>query len=149
MLLNRNNDCVKSSQCVAKCPNGFTAFLVNSRYTCLKNAGMDRASNAFKVCRNMGAKVPYPYKAGNEDYRRAFFALGAKDWVALDINDVAVEGVWRNSRNYRILYLNWGPGQPNNRGNNKDYVFMRIPTGKWEDWTDDTEWIICENSPLI
>ena len=113
--------------------------------------GEGHASTVYEICRKLGAKVPYPQKAENEDYRRAFLSLGARDWVVLDINDVALEGVWRDSRKNRVFYLNWARGQPDNGGKrrNQDYVFMRISTGKWEDWGNDREWIICEKEPQI
>jgi lectin-like protein len=52
-------------------------------------------------------------------------------WIGL--NDEAVEGVFAWSSGAPVTYTNWRPSEPNNAGNNEDFVELYDVGGGWND----------------
>ena len=128
------------------CESGWTRFTVGGQVKSLKRIGDYELQEAKSRCAKCGASVPLPRNRNeNEDYRVAFEELDST-FVALGLNDVATEGVWRDNNGNRVTYTNWDSGQPNNYDGNQDYVGMS--TGLWGKWWDEratiTSSIVCE-----
>jgi len=72
----------------------------------------------------------------------------------LGASDVTVEGEWRwvsgPETGQLLTYTNWGPGEPNNVGN-EDYAIFNNPWGggMWNDRPDTTAFYVVEYSAPI
>jgi large repetitive protein len=64
--------------------------------------------------------------------------FGSNDYVMIGLNDIDIEGtfVWYDQNPFQLnnpaFYQNWGPGEPNNSGN-EDCVQLRPNNGLWND----------------
>ena len=58
-----------------------------------------------------------------------------------------------NKTDESLSFVNWALGQPNNFGNDQNYVSISYPNFKWGDWSGDTIGdVICQqefNSKLL
>ena len=43
-----------------------------------------------------------------------------------------------NKTDESLLFVNWAFGQPNNFGNDQNFVSISYPNFKWGDWSGDT-----------
>ena len=46
--------------------------------------------------------------------------------------------IFKSKNNESLSFVNWALGQPNNFGNNQNYVSISYPNFKWGDWSGDT-----------
>ena len=127
------------------CKSGWTIYAIGGQVKCLKYIGSYELQDAQSRCASLGASVPLPRNGNeNEDYRVAFRELSPYWDVALGLNDVATEGVWRDNNGNRATYTNWWRGRPYDCYN-MDYVSMDTDDGTWLD--EDAIWersIVCE-----
>merc|ERR1711935_1071550 len=147
----------KAESCSSECPDGWSEFNLNGKSTCLKDYGVNPISNGFATCAAFGARLPLPLnQQHNDEMRAAFDALGAGN-VALNINDLHVEGDWRKADGTAVEYFNWWNNQPNTAVEDQDYVTMLSSSGqgewfdkasgqgKWFDYLSYTSvYIVCE-----
>ena len=48
------------------------------------------------------------------------------------------EGIFKSRVNESLSFVNWAVGQPNNFGNDQNFVSISHPNFKWGDWSGDT-----------
>ena len=46
--------------------------------------------------------------------------------------------VFKSKVNESLTFVNWALGQPNNFGNDQNFVSISYPNFKWGDWSGDT-----------
>ncbi|MFN8777749.1 MAG: HYR domain-containing protein, partial [Flavobacteriales bacterium] len=69
----------------------------------------------------------------------AFLSGVGRHWIGL--NDQATEGTWAYSNGEPVNYLNWGPGQPDNSGN-EDFVETNWSGQQWNDFNGSLPFIV-------
>ena len=56
-----------------------------------------------------------------------------------------IKDVFKSGINQSLSFENWAYGQPNNFGNNQNFVSISYPNFKWGDWSGDTlAEVICQ-----
>ena len=46
--------------------------------------------------------------------------------------------IFKSKINESLSFVNWALGQPNNFGNDQNFVSISYPSFKWGDWSGDT-----------
>ena len=46
--------------------------------------------------------------------------------------------MFKSKANESLSFVNWAPGQPNNFGNDQNFVSISYPSFKWGDWSGNT-----------
>ncbi|XP_073453317.1 pulmonary surfactant-associated protein A-like [Aquarana catesbeiana] len=98
---------------------------------------------AKTICASGGGQLAVPR---TQEENQAIFSLRKKGQKHsfMGINDIQIEGDFRDLSGQFITYFNWFPGEPNNLHNNEDCVEM------WEDgwWNDENceskRFFVCE-----
>ena len=49
-----------------------------------------------------------------------------------------IKDIFKGKANESLSFANWALGQPNNFGNDQNYVSISYPSFKWGDWSGDT-----------
>ena len=78
----------------------------------------------------------------NSDFEKAVRNLGLTS-AALDGNDVASEGTWRDSDGQYLSFTKWKPGQPNG-GTGENYLMLEGDQYWWDRPPTDQYYIVCE-----
>ena len=50
----------------------------------------------------------------------------------------STKDIFKSKVNESLSFANWALGQPNNFGNNQNFVSISYPNFKWGDWSGDT-----------
>ena len=50
----------------------------------------------------------------------------------------SAKDIFKSKVNESLSFVNWALGQPNNFGNNQNFVSISYPNFKWGDWSGDT-----------
>ena len=74
--------------------------------------------------------------------------MGAMDGVWLGATEDQKEGEWRWTDGKPLDFTKWGPGQPNNKGNNEHYLLLYLAESVWSDQpaksVQHTAYFVCE-----
>ena len=117
--------------------------------------GVSDISLASFKCAAIQASLPLPKSSEENDhyfikFKKMLESAGrglSTGNVALDLNDINREGLFKTSTGKRVDWYKWTQGEPNNKNGVEHYAFMYInrPTGKWNDahatWKVD---VFCE-----
>jgi len=123
--------------CTTGCAAGWTLFTLNGESSCLKKYGKHAINTAAATCASASAHLPLPVNQQHDaDMRAALTALGfgLTDNVALDGDDIDVEGQWQRADGTTIDYLNWKAGEPNDFNGGEDFMGTAWYSG-WADFS--------------
>ena len=153
-------------QAVCSLKNAINAN-IDGKLFCLAYIGQMKHKDALQSCQRLNATLPLPHNR-KEHYQfiESLNRLGIHRKMA-DFSTKIIIDVRRSSQkgnvslysasdlSYRFMlrspkdifkgrgkeslsYVNWALGQPNNFGNDQNFVSISYPNFKWGDWSGDT-----------
>ena len=85
-------------------------------------------------CLEMGGHLAIVRNAAENQFLAAMMKAGGLDAAWLGATDAKVEGRWVWVDGTNMSYSNWGPGQPNNKGDGEDHLILLLKfNATWSD----------------
>ena len=131
---------------------------VDGKLFCFAPVGQMKHRDALQLCASLNAKLPLPKSIKEHNhFIESFKRLGIEEKmldystkIVLDVRRVSKDVFKRltkisNKTDESLSFENWALGQPNNFGNDQNFVSISYPNFKWGDWSGDTIGdIICQ-----
>ncbi|EPQ11177.1 Pulmonary surfactant-associated protein D [Myotis brandtii] len=110
-----------------------------------KAAGFQKPfQEAQQVCAQAGGQLPSPRSAAENKALQQLIEVENKGAAFLSMTDSKTEGKFIYPGGESLVYSNWKPGEPNNKGGNEDCVEI-FTNGKWNDIPcEEKRLVICE-----
>ena len=141
---------------------------IDGKLFCLAHIGQTKHKYALNMCQNVNATLPLPrslkeYNHLTESFKRLGIDTKLKDFstkIVLNARRLPNKGrvslfyflpslntwhwlslikdTFKSKVNESLTFVNWALGQPNNFGNDQNFVSISYPNLKWGDWSGDT-----------